>query len=77
MPPQFLREWVPVQVKPVPHDRRLSEAERLAKLCIEAACVCGVSQDQLENEVGGDLISFFDKQIQEATLEHWESAQPQ
>jgi hypothetical protein len=55
----------------------LSEAERLAKLCIEAACLCGVSQDQLENEVGGDLISFFDEQIQEATLQHWEGAQRQ
>jgi hypothetical protein len=72
---QFLDDFVRRHVSPVPGARRLPEAVRLANLCVEAASVCGLTEEHLEAEVGGELVTFIDARMQDATIEAWERSQ--
>jgi hypothetical protein len=56
---EFLDVWEGQNVERVAHSGKLQEAERLAPLCREDAIRAGISERDLEEAAGGDLIGFM------------------
>jgi hypothetical protein len=53
---EFIDHWESEHVEAVPDSEKGREAERLATMCREDAIRAGVSVQDLEAAVGGDLI---------------------
>jgi hypothetical protein len=56
---EFLDVWESENVEPVPQSGKSKEAERLAPLCRADAIRAGISERDLEEAAGGDLIAFM------------------
>ena len=54
---EFVDHWESEHVEAVTHSEKRKEAERLASQCREDAARAGISERDLEDAVGGDLIS--------------------
>jgi hypothetical protein len=53
---EFIDHWESEHVEAVPDAEKAGEAERLATMCREDAIRAGISVQDLEAAVGGDLI---------------------
>ena len=70
----FLERWIEENVTPVPVNRQVAEAERLAATCLRDAAEEGISEDDLaeiaaEDSDGDDLVTYLAKAIEKATLD--------
>ncbi len=54
---QFLNHWVTEHVNAIPYPEHLAEAQRLAKECVADAEKAGISEQELEEDLGQDLVS--------------------
>ena len=56
---EFLDVWEAENVERVTQAEKLKEAERLAPLCRADAIRAGISEGDLEEAAGGDLVVFM------------------
>jgi hypothetical protein len=56
---EFLDVWEAENVEPVAQSEKASEAERLAPLCRADGLRAGISEHDLEEAAGGDLVAFM------------------
>jgi hypothetical protein len=54
---QFLNHWVTEHVNTMPYPEHLAEAQRLADECVADAKKAGISEQELEEDLGQDLVS--------------------
>jgi hypothetical protein len=54
---QFLNHWATEHVNAIPYPEHLAEAQRLAKECVADAQKAGISGQELEEDLGQDLVS--------------------
>jgi hypothetical protein len=56
---EFLDIWEAENVERVPQSEKSREAERLAPLCRADAVRAGISERDLEDAAGGNLVAFM------------------
>jgi hypothetical protein len=54
---QFLNHWATEHVNAIPYPEHLAEAQRLAKECVADAQKAGITGQELEEDLGQDLVS--------------------
>jgi hypothetical protein len=58
---QFLNHWVTEHVNAIPYPEHLVEAQHLAVECVADAKKEGISEQELEEDLGQDLVSELTK----------------
>ena len=71
---EFVDYWEFEHVEAVASSEKSKEAERLAVLCREDAIRAGISEQDLEIAVGGDLVSNMLQALEAAELRRIEEA---
>jgi hypothetical protein len=61
---QFLNHWATEHVNAIPYPEHLAEAQRLAKECVADAKEAGISEQELEEDLGQDLVSELQDRLQ-------------
>jgi hypothetical protein len=65
---EFVDRWELAHVKSVPRPKKEAEAQRLASQCREDAVRAGISQQDLEEAVDGDLVGNMSRALDAVTL---------